>query len=77
MGKVKFSDDFKRDAVHQIAERGYRGEDNFVRAAALADIAKALAESGDITGAVTTTRYVRNTIQRVKALVGIAGSLAN
>lgn len=23
MGKVKFSDDFKRDAVHQITERGY------------------------------------------------------
>jgi transposase len=23
MGKVKFSDDFKRDTVHQITERGY------------------------------------------------------
>jgi transposase len=23
MGKAKFSDDFKRDAVHQITERGY------------------------------------------------------
>jgi transposase len=23
MGKVSFSDDFKRDAVHQIVERGY------------------------------------------------------
>jgi transposase len=23
MGKAKFSDDFKRDAVHQIVERGY------------------------------------------------------
>ena len=23
MGKIKFSDDFKRDAVHQITERGY------------------------------------------------------
>jgi transposase len=23
MGKSKFSDDFKRDAVHQIVERGY------------------------------------------------------
>ena len=23
MGKVKFSDDFKRDAVHQIVDRGY------------------------------------------------------
>jgi transposase-like protein len=23
MGKVSFSDDFKRDAVHQITERGY------------------------------------------------------
>ncbi len=23
MGKVKFSDDFKRDAVHQITVRGY------------------------------------------------------
>ena len=23
MGNVKFSDDFKRDAVHQIVERGY------------------------------------------------------
>lgn len=23
MGRAKFSDDFKRDAVHQIVERGY------------------------------------------------------
>lgn len=23
MGKARFSDDFKRDAVHQIVERGY------------------------------------------------------
>ena len=23
MGKAKFSDDFKRDAVHQITQRGY------------------------------------------------------
>ncbi len=23
MGKANFSDDFKRDAVHQITERGY------------------------------------------------------
>ena len=23
MGKAKFSDDFKRDAVHQIVDRGY------------------------------------------------------
>ena len=23
MGKAKFNDDFKRDAVHQITERGY------------------------------------------------------
>ncbi len=27
MGKANYSDDFKRDAVHQITVRGYQGPD--------------------------------------------------